>query len=340
MTGGGIRRFGSACLALVAAGCADLLLPPDPDDGPEAVARALWTEVDEYYPYFELKGVNWAAVGDTFLARVTPSTSNAELFNTLSAMLLRLQDGHVSLESQFGIRAYDGWYAPYPENFDPTVVHRYVGPPAGAAARGAVTWGRLAPGIGYLSIRTFAGEGIGEAVDAALAALDPLDGLVVDVRSNGGGSDTQSEAAAGRFVDEPVAYRTVRYKTGPGHEDFGPEITSVLQPAGPRPYTGPAVVLQNRRVFSAAEDFVLAMRVRPNVTFIGDFTGGGLSNPIARELPNGWIARVPRWRLWAADGTGFEGVGLAPDELLGAPRLSFGQDAILERAVEVMKQSR
>jgi len=59
-------------------------------------------------------------------------------------------------------------------------------------------------------------------------------------------------------------------------------------------YTDPIALLTNRRTFSAAESFVLAMRTLPQVTIVGDTTGGGSGNPLHRELPNGWGLSVSR----------------------------------------------
>lgn len=339
------RRAGApSALAVAVAlmgGCGDLVLPADPDTGPEAVARALWTEVDAYYSWFELKGVDWDAVGAEALPGVEPGTSNGELFSTLSSMLEHLRDGHVVLETPFDRYQWTGWHDAYPDNYRQGVAAGYLVSAQGSSVGGRVLWGLLDEGIGYIHLATFGQEGIGEAVDRALAALGPLSGLVVDVRHNGGGSDTHSTAAAARFVRQRRHYRTHRYKAGPGHDDFAPEVRSYVEPAGDESFHGPIVVLQNRRTFSAAEGFILAMRVRPDVTFVGDHTGGGAGNPIPRELPNGWVVKVSRWQAWAADGTVYEGTGLAPDVSVGAPEpeLLNGRDAILEGAVALLRGS-
>lgn len=326
-----------AVLGLSLSACADALLPSDPPDGPVEVARAAWSEVDAYYPWFDLKGVDWNAVGMQFLPRVTARTSDNELFEILEGMLERLHDGHLSLQSPGRRWAWEGWHLDYPPNYGPVAVARYLQPPIGAVQGGVVSWARLREGMGYIRIPSFGAGGVGEGVDAALAALmaaGTLDALVIDVRSNGGGSDTQAEAAAGRFLEDAAVYRRVRYKSGPGHEDFGPELTTTVSPQGAQRFTGPVVVLQNRGVFSAAEDFILAMRTRADVTFIGDTTGGGSGNPIGRELPNGWILSVSRWRQLTADGEVYEGTGLAPDLLASA--YPDGSDLILERAIQFL----
>lgn len=323
---------------ITSAGCSDWILSPEPGTTPPEVAQAFWSDVDQYYSFFAAKGIDWDSIGREYVPRVTASTSDRDLFNVLSIMLSKLEDGHASLQAPFASYYFDGWYTDHPVNYEPTFISRYVMAPQGVTAEGAVGWGRLGADVGYLRISNFERAGIGEGVDAALAALGDVQGLVVDIRSNGGGSDTESEAAAGRFTTERVMYRVIRYKTGPAHDDFGPKQENWLEPVGAHPYLGPVALLTNRGVYSAAEDFVLAMRVLPRVTVVGDTTGGGSGNPIPRELPNGWVVRVPRWQVWAADGTFFEGVGLVPDVEVRITHedLAHGRDSILERGVQLV----
>ena len=326
-------------VACAPAGCADALLSPERGDSPPEVAHAFWSEVDQHYSFFDVNGIDWDSIGSEYLPRVTASTTDRELFNVLSVMLSKLRDGHATLDSPSKHYEYDGWYANYPPNYEPAFIGTYLSQPRGVAAGGAVSWGRLRVGVGYLRISTFDASGIGDAVDEALVSLgSSMRGLVLDIRSNGGGSDAQSEAAAGRFTTERVMYRVVRYKDGPAHDAFGPKKEDWLEPAGSHPFPGPVALLTNRGVYSAAEDFVLAMRAIPRVRTVGDTTGGGSGNPIARELPNGWVVHVPRWQVWAADGTFFEGVGLAPDvevQMTDADRAK-ARDTILERAVQIV----
>lgn len=325
-------------VSLGASGCIDALLAPTPADDPVTVARAAWAEVDAYHPFFERSGLDWDAVGTAYLPLVTPGSTDDELFTVLSDMVRELRDGHAALIAPGRGYTWTGWKDGHPENFDATLLAYYLRPPSGSAAGGTVRWGMLEGGLGYLRIGTFGRTGIGSAVDAALASLGAVPGLVVDIRSNGGGSDTQTKAAVGRLIAGRVHFRTIRYKNGPGHDDFGPEIRDFVEPDGAQTYHGPLVLLQNRLVYSAAEDFVLAMRVRPDVTIVGDTTGGGAGNPIPRELPNGWVLRVSRWQAWAADGTWYEGVGLPPDVVreITPADLAAGRDPLLETAIALL----
>lgn len=339
------RRWGllaaGIALGLAAAGCADALLTPNPGDSPPEVAEAMWTAVDRYYSFFEVKGINWDSIGAEYLPRITNDTPPIQLFDVMAVMLSKLQDGHATLDSPDRHYEYDGWFQDYPPNYSPGFVDPYLGTTKRMTAGAAVVWGRVGGGVGYLRISTFESQEIGTGVDEALASLgDSLSGLIIDVRSNGGGSDAQAEAAAGHFTRERVQYAYHRYKNGPGHDDFGPRIPDWLEPTGPHGYYGPVAILTNRGVYSAAEDFILAMRALPRVVTVGDTTGGGSGNPVARELPNGWVVHIPRWQLWGVDGTFFEGIGLAPDvpqQITEDDRLR-ARDSILERAREVLFQ--
>ena len=66
------------------------------------------------------------------------------------------------------------------------------------------------------------------------------------------------------------------HKTGPGHNDFSTPKAVWLEPSLDRVrWQKQAVVLTNRRSFSATNDFVNRMKILPKVTIIGDKTGGG-----------------------------------------------------------------
>lgn len=73
----------------------------------------------------------------------------------------------------------------------------------------------------------------------------------------------------------------------------------------------------------------------PNVTRIGDFTGGGSANPALRTLPNGWQYTVSRWIEYRPDGTTFEGVGIEPDIRvdISAADAAALRDTIMDTAI-------
>jgi C-terminal processing protease CtpA/Prc len=158
----------------------------------------------------------------------------------------------------------------------------------------------------------------------------------VDTRNNGGGNDALARIIAGRFATEARIFRYIRWRTAPGANGFGDYIADYIEPLGGKPYTKPVILLTNRRVFSSAESLVEMMRVQPNVTVIGDTTGGGSGNPAFRTLPNGFVYRIPRWIAYTPDKRTYEGIGLPPDiavRITPADSLA-GRDVILEAALQ------
>ena len=76
-----------------------------------------------------------------------------------------------------------------------------------------------------------------------------------------------------------------------GHNDFSEPYPVYLEPSSNIRWQKPVVVLANRHSYSATNDFVNQMRILPNVTIMGDKTGGGSGLPFSSELPNGWSLR-------------------------------------------------
>lgn len=95
----------------------------------------------------------------------------------------------------------------------------------------------------------------------------------------------------------------------------------------------PIVLLTNRHSYSATNFFAGFMSTLPNVTLIGDQTGGGGGLPVSYELPNGWKYRFSATRTFLPDGGNLE-LGVQPDIRQGTgPREELeGVDAIIERA--------
>jgi hypothetical protein len=329
------RSFLPLLLVSLLVGCQDLFLPDEPGDGPVSTFEFVWEEMDRHYSFFELKGVDWDAIYEEFRPWVGPHTPPSTLFEVLVGMMDRLKDGHVTMKSPFSTYRYSGWYRPYPHNFDLDFVWFTQLAQRGQSSTGNILYGYVRENIGYIYIPTFMGSGWVNEIDGILENLEGIDALVVDVRDNAGGSDDNSEAMAGRFVEERVLYRSIQYRNGPDHDDFTAPKDDYLEPAGRVRFRGPVALLTNRRTYSAAESFVLAMRVNPNVTVVGDTTGGGSGNPIQREMPNGWTFTLSRWIERAPDGTTHEGVGLNPDLPASIPSVQLGSaDRILQTAIQ------
>lgn len=99
----------------------------------------------------------------------------------------------------------------------------------------------------------------------------------------------------------------------------------------------PIVVLVNRHSYSATNFFSAYMSTLPNVTLIGDQSGGGGGVPVSFELPNGWKFRISATRTYLPDGYNIER-GIEPDiyQTTGPAEELRGIDAIIEKGREVI----
>ena len=93
------------------------------------------------------------------------------------------------------------------------------------------------------------------------------------------------------------------------------------------------VVLTNRSVFSAANEFVKYVKCCPQVIVVGDRTGGGAGLPFTSELPSGWGVRFSACPMYDRDRQSTE-FGIDPDHAvaLKAADLANGHDTLIEFA--------
>ncbi|HEX5437812.1 MAG TPA: S41 family peptidase [Gemmatimonadaceae bacterium] len=327
-----------AACGLVLAGCAAWVVGPDAATTPKQIFDTVWTQFDQHYSFFELKGTNWDSLYAVYEPRAAEATSDSALFDAIAGLLGQLDDVHVRLSAPIDTFEYQPNTEVY---FSSRVVFRnYISDAARTQSR-QIHYGRIRsdPTIGYIDIPTFVGTGWTNDIDDALDSLAGVRALIIDIRNNGGGDEENALSLAARFADQRRTFATVRYRNGPRHSDFTPPIPQVVAPGGATHFGGPVVVLTNRRVYSAAEDFLLAMRALPQVMTVGDTTGGASGNPLARELPNGWSYQLSEWVEYLPNGQTFEGIGLVPDVVVqgSARALEHGVDVALHVAVRVVE---
>ncbi len=294
-------------LFLVAALCAacTAVVGPDLASTPLAIYDRVWSDLDLHYSLFTVKHVNWDSLGALYRAQVTPSTNDVGLSKAISRLLGSLNDDHVLFRgSRVGTSPRAGHFDLI--NTSPWVQY------AGGFDDG-ISFGVINGGVGYIAIGSFDGSGWVPEIDSALKALDGSHAMVIDVRNNEGGFLDNALAVAGRFAQTTQTVAYVRYRNGPGHNDFTQPIAQQVSPSGTRNFAGKVFVLTGRNTISAAELFVMAMQALGHTTAIGDTTAGETGGPLARELQNGWSYQFPESIEFQLNGDVFEGIGLAPD---------------------------
>ena len=305
------------------------------DDTPTGNFEALWKIIDERYCFFDYKGeeygLDWNAVHAKYRARVNDRMSDDQLFEVMADMLAELRDGHVNLSRAADFARYWNWQEDYPANLSDSLLRRYLGTDYMIAS--GLQYRVLGDNIGYVRYESFS-DAIGEGnIDEVINRLMLCRGLIIDIRGNGGGMLTNAERLAARFTNEPVLVGYIRHKTGPGHSDFSSMEEQWINPSANLRWQKPVCVLTNRSVYSAANEFVKYMQRFPQVTIVGDRTGGGAGLPFSNSLPNGWAVRFSACPMYDADGQSTE-FGIAPDYSVALTEADFarGRDTIIEFA--------
>ncbi|MCM1355411.1 MAG: S41 family peptidase [Staphylococcus sp.] len=310
-------------------------------DDPRGNFEALWSIIDEHYCFLEQKGIDWDAVHSTYSRRIGDEMTREELFIVCADMLDELRDGHVNLTAPFNTSYYRKWWSDYPQNFSLRLIEEsYFNFNYRQAA--GMTFGILSDNVGYIYYPSFSYT-IGEGnLDNVLYFLKNTQGLIIDVRDNGGGDLTNVRTLVSRFITEPTLVGYISHKTGPGHSDFSEPYAITYNPAdlGRIRWGKPVIVLANRSTFSAANNFVSVMKLLPGVRVVGATTGGGSGMPYSSELPCGWGVRFSACSMLDANGESTE-FGVEPTEgcaidMTTADALD-GKDTILEFAIQLLK---
>ena len=201
------------------------------EDNPQGNLEALWTIMDEHYCFFEEKGVDWDAVHDKYAVQMDAQMSESQQFEVMTNMLSELRDGHVNLYTTFNTGRYWSWKENYPTNFSDTLLRKYL--QTDYLIAGGVDYTILDDNVGYLRYESFQ-QGMSDAnLDQVLLHLTACNGLIIDIRSNGGGALTNAERLAARFCNEETTVGYMRHKAGRGHNDFSEMEAQTIRPCSP-----------------------------------------------------------------------------------------------------------
>lgn len=333
-----VKKIGCILLISILCSCmreAEIVFP----DTPLGNMEALWHTIDTKYCFIDEKGIDWADIREEYHAKAAalPADDERALFDLLAGMLDSLHDGHVNLYSPFDVSRNRTWYEGYPANYNAAIVYggRYL--TSGYKTAGGIRYNRIADGkIGLIRYESFQDGFSALNMAYVLQYFKDCRGLIVDVRSNGGGSLEYARRLAAVFFSES---RTVGYwshKTGEAHNAFSPLESMIIDTADmPVRWLRPTVVLCNRTSYSATNFFVSAMRYADNALLIGGTTGGGGGMPMSYELPNGWTVRFSSIKMYDADKHSIE-EGIEPHVPLN---LETGDtDNIIEYAINLLLQ--
>ena len=330
------RCFALVLLCLSLTACVD---EEEYANNPQGNFEALWRIIDEHYCFFDYKqeayGLDWNEVRARYSRQMDNNMTEVQMFEVLANMLAELRDGHVNLYAGFDIGRNWSWHEDYPSNISDTLLNKYLGTDYRIAS--GMRYRILDDNIGYLRCASFENSIGAGNLDDILVFLAPCHGLIIDIRDNGGGLVTSAEMLASRFTNESVLVGYMQHKTGPGHSSFSSMEEQWLNPGKGVRWQKKVVVLTNRQVYSAANEFVKYMKCFPQVITVGDQTGGGAGLPFTSELPNGWAVRFSACPMYDRNRQSTE-FGIQPDYQVGLETADFlrGEDTLIEFARKIL----
>ena len=322
-------------LALVLSSCEKIFFEKDlATDDPYENFDYLWTQCDEKYSYFELKNINWDEVKKKYRAKLYKGMSNDSLFKVLGLMLTELKDDHTNLISSLNI-SFFGTNRLGEDNFDWRIVEdNYL--PRNYYTSGPFRHDFLTgtnQEIAYVRFGSFTGGVNTNNLSFILNRYSNTKGLILDLRENGGGAVSDVYDLLSPFVETKTLLFYSILKNGKLHNDFTQPRPAYLEPSN-FTYTKPIMLLVDRGTYSAGSFTALATKALPNITLMGDTTGGGLGLPNGGQLPNGWTYRfsVTQTLDLNMDNTAEQGV--PPDIRAILDRTILNKDEVIDRAIQ------
>lgn len=188
--------------------------------------------------------------------------------------------------------------------------------------------------VGVIKIVVF-GDKTAAELDAAIQAAknDGVDGIVLDLRNNGGGWVQSAQETIGRFVapDSGAAL----------WEDFDPnvdgdEIERPIVSGDVRAYDIPMVVLVNKGTASAAEIVAGALEDYERAPIVGQTTFGKGSVQRVHEFDDGSSFRLTFAHWLTPDRHAIDQVGITPDVVLDEKPQNEQGDPELDAAIQVL----
>lgn len=305
-----------------------------------AAARAfdtVWDAFDKEYAKFGyLPKLDWKKAGEEWRKIAAKATTTYGAAAAIDGLVAQLHDLHAWV--MCGDEGLPGFYRERPLNASYKAVQNAVKDLTDT--KHSLSWGHAGDGIGYVLIDGLEDHGTPGVFDEVLTKLADCKGLIVDLRFNGGGQEDIAASIASRFVDQKRVYSVDQFRIGPKHDQLGPKLERTIEPRAPR-WEQPVVCLQGQKTFSSAESMALMFAQCPQVTTMGDKTGGSSGAPRTLELEGGIKVNLPRWIDMDPAGNPIENVGVAPKVQIDAKPAEFTavKDPVLDAALEFLRKA-
>jgi len=305
-----------ACSIFFIISCESLVIKPEESNLNLEDLEAIWNRVNDVYPFLEFKKINWDSLHTVYRTRAEMAQGD-EFLTVLNDLLAELKDGHIYYKIKGGSEIYPY----YPQRhfkdrhaYSPFVVRNYFDKELRLTKSSSAEYEILPQNIGYIFLSDFHEDHLTNEFPEIMKYLENTKGLIIDIRQKRGGGYRNAIAVVRQFLSSPLE--------APAFYLLGEIIEQLpFEPMGTPAYANPVVVLINGSTFSAGELTTEMLKQLPNVTAVGDTTGGGGvgssgSPPEAIgeiELPSGRLVYIGTGYIERYDGQSFEWLGIEPD---------------------------
>lgn len=283
-------------------------------DTPINVFNTFWKTLNERYVYLDEKNIDCDSVYNVYSPRIKSMKNDEELSVVFQEIINLFKDRHLGIvknsNEYIGYYPVDtiGYFYPlYSGKYGFELFPRFSG------TNGlSIIYQHETKKYVYIQYNTFREKTDVQLFQSNLKKLNYTDGIIIDIRNNGGGFSNYALGIASMFFS---GERTAFYETpknNVGKKDFENPVTVKYHGENTIPSTIPIVILTSNKTYSAANLFSYLMHDLPNCVTIGEKTGGGGSPIKSVYLPNGWILFYPNTKNISAKGENMES-GLEPD---------------------------
>ena len=231
-------------------------------------------------------------------------------------------------------------------------------------------------GIAVITIDTMMNNNLPDEFYSNFPLLEKAKGYIIDIRNNGGGNSTNSDAVAAAFIEgeftnqralHPIhigaykawgrgmqfgdkTYEQVTAERGSSdwmektykitHRQYYEDSTSTSNRYNcPGVLTAPLVVLTSPNTASAAEDFLIELDFNKRAVIVGSASFGSTGNPLTTELESvGGFQICTRHNIYP-DGREFINVGVKPHILfeMALDDYKNGIDSVMNKGLEEVR---
>ncbi len=188
----------------------------------------------------------------------------------------------------------------------------------------------LNPNIGYLKISGFPPPFlVADKFGSAMDELADTDGLILDLRDNGGGGTESAALLISYFVDQRTRLNAVWDRVSDTTEQHWTEDKLDGKRYGGKK---PVLILVGPGTMSAGEDFAYTMQAMKRATVIGERTWGGANPARPHRIGEHFYVVIPGRRVINPHtGSNWEGTGVIAD-------VKATQDQALDVAKDLMQR--